>query len=45
MMDERAEEECRNGAEGIVLPGSHTEMEMSQVGIMILEYPIASRKF
>jgi hypothetical protein len=45
MMDERAEEGCRNGAEGISLPGSYTEMEISQVGIMILEYPIASRKF
>ena len=44
-MDERAEEGCRNGAKGISLPGTYTEMEISQVGIMILEYPIASRKF
>jgi len=45
MMNERAEEGCRNGAEGIFLQGSYTEMEISQVGIMILEYPITSRKF
>ena len=45
MMDERAEEGCRNGAEGISLPGSYAEMESSQVRIMILEHLIVLRKF
>jgi len=43
-MDERAEEGCRNGLEGMSLPGSYMEMEISQFVIMILEYPISSRK-
>jgi len=43
-MDERAEEGCRNGPEGISLPGSYMEMESSQFGVMILEYSIALRK-
>jgi hypothetical protein len=45
MMDERVEEGCRNGPEGIPLPGSYAEMESSQVRLMILEYLIGSRKF
>jgi hypothetical protein len=43
-MDEKAEDGCRNGPEEISLPGSYTEVESSEVGIMILEYPIASSK-
>jgi hypothetical protein len=45
MTDERAEEGCRNGPEGISLPAAYTEMESSQVRIMILEHLIVLRKF